>query len=276
MRAVRDRGFRYVRNYSPHRPWGQQYSYPFRVMPSMASWYEAFRKGQCNPVQARYWQAKPSEELYDIKADPHEVKNLIADARFVRTLKRMRKDLNDDIVRTRDTGFIPEGMFERLAGDKTLYDYAQSDAYPIERISELANLAVSGEASALDKLIAACNDKHPVIRYWAATGCLVLQDKAMGAKEKLRALLKDEWADIRVVAAEAMAYLGQAQPAVKTLESVIKSEEEYPALAALNALDFMHQAGHVSLDRIRELIKGVRLKSTPKRMADYFQAAKQD
>jgi HEAT repeat protein len=167
-------------------------------------------------------------------------------------------------------------MFERLAGDKTLYDYAQSDAYPIERIVELANLAVSRDAPALGKLITACNDKHPVIRYWAATGCLILQDKAKGAKEKLRALLKDEWQDTRVVAAEAMAYLGDAQLAVKTLESVIKSGEEYPALAALNALDFMHQAGHVSLDRIRELIKGIRFKSTPARMADYFQAAKED
>ncbi len=274
VRAVRDRRYRYVRNYSPHRPWGQQYFYPFRVMPSMGSWYQAYRKGQCNPVQSRYWQAKPSEEFYDIKADPHEVKNLVGDVRCARTLTRMRKDLNDDIVRTRDTGFIPEGMFERLAGDKTLYDYAQSSAYPIERILELANLAVSRDVSALDRLIAACNDKHPVIRYWAATGCLVLQDKAMGAKEKLRALLKDEWPDICVVAAEAISYLGQAKLAVKTLESVIKSEEEYPALAALNALDFMHQAGHVSLERIRELIKGVRFKSTPARMADYFQAAK--
>src|SRR5690606_27361080 len=27
VRAVRDREFRYVRNYSPHRPWGQHYSY---------------------------------------------------------------------------------------------------------------------------------------------------------------------------------------------------------------------------------------------------------
>ena len=38
-RAVRDREFRYVRNYSPHRPWGQHYSYAFEVQPSMRSWF---------------------------------------------------------------------------------------------------------------------------------------------------------------------------------------------------------------------------------------------
>ncbi len=274
VRAVRDRRYRYVRNYSPHRPWGQHYSYPFEVMPSMGSWYQAYVKGECNAVQARYWQAKPSEELYDIQADPYEVRNLAGDSRYAKTLARMRKTLQDDMIRTRDTGLIPEGMFEALAAEKTLYEYAQSDAYPIERVLEVANLAVSRDASGLGKLIEACEDKHPVVRYWAATGCLILQSKAMSAKGKLRGLLKDEWLDIRVVAAEALGYLGEADLAVKTLEPIIKSDEQYAVLAALNSLDFMQQAGHVSLERIRELIKTVSFKGIPERMAKYFQAAK--
>jgi len=189
VRAVRDRRYRYVQNYSPHRPWGQQYSYPFRVMPSMGSWYRAYLDGKCNPVQARYWQPKPSQEFYDIKSDPYEVKNLIDDPRYAEKIAQMRKILKQDIVRIRDIGFIPEGMFERLAADKTLYEYAQSDAYPIERIVEVANLAALRDASSLNKLIAACNDPHPVIRYWGATGCLILQKKAAPAKRQLKALL---------------------------------------------------------------------------------------
>ena len=269
-RAVRDRRYRYVRNYSPHRPWGQQYSYPFRVMPSMGSWYEAYRKGQCNPVQARYWQAKPSEELYDIKGDPYEVNNLVDDRRHAARLEHMRETLRKDIVRIRDTGFIPEGMFERLMGRKTLYEYAQSDAYPIERIVKVADLAVSREASAIGRLMAACNDSHPVIRYWGATGLLILQEKANPAEEKLKELLKDDWMDIRVVAAEALSYLGQTKLALETLEPIAKSEPEYESLAAMNALDFMFQAGHVSLERIRNLLGDTQFKGYPKRMADYF------
>jgi arylsulfatase A-like enzyme len=273
VRAVRTRRYRYVRNYSSHRPWGQQYSYPFRVMPSMGSWYQAYRDGKCNPVQARYWQAKPSEEFYDVEADPHEVENLIDDPRHGARIAQMRETLRRDIVRTRDIGFVPEGMFERLAADKTLYEYAQSDAYPIERIVEVANLAVSRDALALRKLLAACDDPHPVIRYWGATGLLVLQEKAARAKKTLKDLLKDDWADIRVVAAEALGYLDETDLAVRALEPVIKGEQEFPALAAMNALDFMQQAGHVSLKRIRELIKGIRFKSNPNRMAEYFQAS---
>jgi arylsulfatase A-like enzyme len=270
VRAVRDAQWRYVRNYSPHRPWGQQYTYPFRVMPSMRSWYDAYKAGKCNAVQARYWQAKPAEELYDTKADPHEIKNLIDDSQYNAALQRLRKALHEDVIRTRDTGFIPEGMFDRLAGEKTLYEYAQSDAYPIEKILSVANLASSRNASAIQKLITACNDNHPVIRYWGATGCLILRDKAAPAKQKLQSLLRDDWPDIQIVAAEALSYLDETRLAIKTLEPIAKSDKEFLSLAAMNALDFMQQAGHISLQRIRKLIEGHRFKTTPERMAKYF------
>jgi len=273
VRAVRTRRRRYVRNYSPHRPWGQQYSYPFRVMPSMQSWYDAYKAGKCNPVQARYWQAKPSEELYDITTDPYEITNLAGDPAHAETLERMRRMLYQDIIKTRDTGFIPEGMFAELAGEKTIYEYAQSDAYPIEKILEVANLAVSRDASALERLISACGDRHPVIRYWGATGCLILREKAAPAKAALKELAENDWADVRVVAAEALSYLGETETALKTLESVIRSDNEFAGLAALNALDFMNQAHRVSLERIRQIIKGLHLKATPDRMVRYFQPA---
>lgn len=270
VRAVRDTRYRFVRNYTPHRPWGQQYTYPFQVMPSMGSWYQAYLAGKCNPAQARYWQTKPGEELYDTKSDTYEINNLIGDPNLISIRTRLQKALHDDIVRTKDTGFIPEGMFTVLAGNKTLYDYAQSDAYPIEKILAVANLATDRDPASIDKLIAACNDRHPVIRYWAATGLLILQDKAAPAKDKLISLLEDKYPDIQIVAAEALSYLGEIELALKTLEPIIKSKEEFLALPALNALDFMQQAGRVSIERIQKLIEGVKFKTTPERMADYF------
>ncbi|MDZ7620351.1 MAG: sulfatase, partial [Patescibacteria group bacterium] len=90
-RAIRDRQFRYVRNYSPHRPWGQHYAYPFRVLPSMGSWYAAYQSGQCNAVQARYWGPKPAEELYDTAADPFELSNLTTAADQADRLQAMRQ-----------------------------------------------------------------------------------------------------------------------------------------------------------------------------------------
>ena len=82
--------------------------------------------------------------------------------------------------------------------------------------------------------------------------------------------MKDDWLDVRIVAAEALSYLGETELAIKTLTPIIKSDEEFLSLAALNALDFMQQAGHISLQRIRKLIEGVSFKTTPERMARYF------
>ncbi len=106
VRAIRDTQFRYVRNYSPHRPWGQHYSYAFRVQPSMRSWYAAYQAGQCDDVQARYWQPKPSEELYDTAADPFEIRNLIDEPGHAARLADMRRTLRDGIIAIRDPGFI--------------------------------------------------------------------------------------------------------------------------------------------------------------------------
>lgn len=270
VRAIRDRQYRYVRNYSPHRPWGQHYSYPFQVMPSMGSWFEAFEAGECNEVQARYWQPKPSEELYDTAADPYEVANLVGKPEHARRLAIMRKALRDDMIDIRDIGLIPEGMIDHLRGQGTIYDYAQSDAYPIERVIDIADKATSRDPAALPDLIKAMNDEHPVIRYWSAMGCLVLQDRASPAQEKLRELLRDEALDVRVAAAEAMGYLGDADGAVKALDDVIHRGNRYEVLAALNALEYMWRAGHVSLPRVQQVVKDLKLKEPADRIPAYL------
>jgi hypothetical protein len=99
VRAIRDEQYRYVRNYSPHRPWGQPYSYPFQVLPSMRSWHAAYQSGKCNDVQARYWQPKPPEELYEVAADPFEIHNRVGDADQAARLDQMRTALRAQAAR---------------------------------------------------------------------------------------------------------------------------------------------------------------------------------
>ncbi len=208
VRAIRDREYRYVRNYSPHRPWGQHYSYPFEVQPSMRSWYAEYEAGRCNDFQAAYWKPKPAEELYRPGDDPHELRNLLADPAHAARRAELQRRLRAEIIATRDAGFIPEGMAQQLAGDGTIHAYAQSAAYPIARIVDLADLAASRDPRHLTALQTALEDPHPVLRYWGAVGCLILQGRAAPAKARLQALLRDEWADIRVVAAEALGFHG--------------------------------------------------------------------
>lgn len=259
VRAIRTKDLQYLINYSPHRPWGQHYSYPFQVQPSMRAWFAAYEAGKCNPVQARYWQPKPAEELYRIADDPFEVKNLIDDPASASAGNPLFRQLRQEIIATRDTGFIPEGMFTRLAGEKTIYDYAQSDAYPIETIVIVADAAISGNATNVPAFQEHLAAKHPVMRYWAATGCLILKEKSAPAKDALIAALADPMPDVRVVAAEALGYIGETEKATAALAEVLQTGEKYEKLAALNTLDYMVGAGNVPLAKAQAMVKDLKL-----------------
>ena len=274
VRAVRDAEARYVRNYAPHRPWGQHYTYPFQVQPSMRSWYAEFAAGRCNEVQSAYWNPKPGEELYLPAEDPFEITNLAAAPEHQARLEKMRQTLREEILATRDTVFIPEGMYEKLAAGKTLYDYAQSAAYPLERLLDIADAASERKAAHVPSFAGALTDADPLVRYWATTGCLILQDKAADAKEALMKCLQDESMDVRVVAAEAVAFLGEKEAALSVVTEVVKKGNAYESLAALNALDFMWKAGNITLAQAQNAVKKLNMKEPNNRIPEYLLSEK--
>ena len=187
----------------------------------------------------------------------------------------MRATLRAEILATHDTGFIPEGMFKQLAGSRTIYDYAQSPAYPLERILKLADEASERDPANLPDFIAALSDPHPVMRYWAATGCLILKEKSAPAKAKLQSLLADPSNDVQVVAAESIAWLGEAEAAVKTIAGVLKNGNPYEVLAAQNTLDFLLQAGHVTLPVAKRIVAGGKAREPFDRIPKYLLALPQ-
>lgn len=275
VRAIRTATHRYVKNYSPHRPAGQHYTYAFSVQPSMRSWFEEFRAGRCNESQAKYWLPKSSEEFYEIESDPDELNDL-AVSETGEAIIKLRSQLRDRIISLRDVGFIPEGMFPTLAGDSTIYDYAQSDAYPIEQIVDLADKATSRNSLFLDALTVGANDPHPVIRYWAATGFLVLRQSALSAKSDVSRLTEDESLDVRVVAAEAIAHLGEVDKAMETLSHILRHGNNYEILAAQNAIEYLWVDGLIPLDRARQvLVVEGKLEEPTDRIPEYIATAKQ-
>lgn len=272
-RALRDRDFRYIRNYSPHRPWGQHYTYAFQVQPSMRSWHAAFEAGKCNPVQAAYWLPKSPEELYDLREDPHEVSNLADAPGQAARLEAMRTELRREMLAIRDTGFIPEGMFPRLAEGRTVLEYAKSPDYPLEQVIDLADKATSRSPAHLPELINALADPQPLLRYWAATGCLILGEAAKPAREALQPLLNDAWLDVRGVAAEALAHLGDKEAARKALADVLKEGNLHEALAAQNSVEYLWRARLLTKKEALELLDSRKLAEPGDRIPALLRAA---
>ena len=114
MRAVRDKRWKYIRNYQPDQPFFRPHR--FRdVLPTMAELWRLNAANQLTPVQAQYFEAmRPSEELYDTFKDPEEVMNLAESSSHRSDLLRMRAVLDEYMESTRDYSEISEAEMVEL------------------------------------------------------------------------------------------------------------------------------------------------------------------
>jgi arylsulfatase A-like enzyme len=252
-RAVRDQKFRYIRNYMPYRIYGQHLEYLWRA-PSIRSWETAYLNGECNETQSRFWEPKPVEELYDTENDPWEVNNLAGNPEYEEVLERMRQANKEWMSRIYDTGFIPEADRVERAGTISMYDYMRSGKIKLEPIVEAAEIATLGQAENLEKLVFYLKNEEPAIRYWGATGLLILKDKARPALPELKEALNDESASVVNVAAEALYNLGENEAAKKALLTVLENSNEFARCHALNVIDCIEEKSPEIVDGVVQMI----------------------
>ena len=82
--------------------------------------------------------------------------------------------------------------------------------------------------------------------------------------------MPNDWPDVRVVAAEALAWLGDAPAALHVLTEVIQTGNPHEALAAQNAIDFLREAGHISLEEARDSMSGRTFSEPADRIPNYL------
>ncbi len=61
-----------------------------------------------NQLQKSLFEDRPAEFLFDIENDIWETKNLVHDPEFKPVLERMRDQLKEEILQSRDVLFLPE------------------------------------------------------------------------------------------------------------------------------------------------------------------------
>lgn len=115
IRAVRDKQFKYIRNFQPEKTYAQPIAY-MDEMPTMKVWRRLNAEGRLAGPQKLFFAAtKPVEELYDTLADPHEVNNLAADPDFALRRSEMGKKLEAWMKETNDLALVPEPeLLERM------------------------------------------------------------------------------------------------------------------------------------------------------------------
>lgn len=217
VRSIRDKRYRYMRHFYPHRPYA-----PYETYQWEAPIYDRFQQlalaGKLKGPQAEYAQRfKAVEQLYDSENDPEMVRNLADDPAYAEVLKEMRQRLHDWMIESRDLALIEEReLYERAKG-RSLWAVGQ-EIENYEAILETANLQLHGE-SALAELQTRSTDADPLIRYWAVLGLMVITQTADSAVVEqilpyLYKSLTDESIDVRLLAAEGLFNLGYYEKAL--------------------------------------------------------------
>ena len=290
VRSVRDERFIYIRNYMPHRIYGQYIDYMFQT-PTTRVWKQMYDRGELRPPQTFFWETKPVEELYDLKADVDEVRNLAGEACYQETLNRLRTAHRDWVVETHDIGFIPEGYIHQVAGNQTPYEYGQSlSDETVLATLELAEAALgigslgsndSNEAeAALEK---AFRSGDPVHQYWAAMGALIRGESGFARFENLVKATAVESSGAPYAAIVAQEIIGRYgsdsdwKTVAVSLAEMADMERYgvYAAMFAMNALD------HVPSSRQLEVLDVLRnaprqLEGLPGRMRNYVPRLMED
>ena len=155
MRAVRSRDCKLILNLMPERAWCQFNRYKESAYPALAEMNVLNLKGELTPEQAAFLApAKPEIELFDLKADPHEVKNVAEDPAYAEVKANLLEELNrwrTEVIEDRGVSeaFRAVGVYpaerpaptvaewvQKHAGE---YDYATHGAppwYPTRTLAE--------------------------------------------------------------------------------------------------------------------------------------------
>lgn len=259
VRSCTDGRFVYMRHFYPDRPYLKHVDYMFQTKTTQV-WKQMFDDGELNDVQAKFWQAKPVEELFDLQSDPDEVNNLAMDPDHADKLSELQAATKQWMIDTRDMGVLPEGEMHRRVGTRSPRAVALSDNF---RINEIVDAAwAAGDAwgvyhnGVTQSMSGLAKSKDSGIRFWAVRGVhLGLQSHASVIESEtidasiaiLASRLDDPSPSVRVIAAEGLLEFGVESQKVAAATELVKlatvpDNTYYVAVAAFNVIDENYDA----------------------------------
>ncbi|GAB5517887.1 MAG: sulfatase [Rhodothermales bacterium] len=254
-RAVSDGRYLYVRHFMPHRPYVVD-AVIFGERKSSIAELRALREAGALSLEheAYYFDPRPTEALYDLRADPHNLTNLAQAPEQAEVVSNMRQAVREWMLRTRDTGLLPEAELMIRSANTTPYNYMRS--VPEATFAEWVDAAWQRDSDALSSI----TDDDAVVRYWA-TMHLMNESPTDSLKHAIAPLLSDPMPSTALVAAEWLCepdacgpsqevvrdHLGDERPWVKmqAARTIVELGEEGCALLPEAEAELLASAGSV-------------------------------
>ncbi|MBI1249285.1 sulfatase-like hydrolase/transferase [bacterium] len=235
VRTLRKGKYRYVRSFEPFNFDGLMNNYRYE-MAAYRDWKKLYDAGQLNDIQSQFFEARPSEMLFDCEADPYEVNNLAGDPAHEKKLVEMRGRLNDILSGMPDLGFYPEHVLAAEAGDNPVA-FGQKHKEEIAKMLEVANLQLVSFTQAKPKLENALASSDPWQRLWGAIACSAQGEVAMPLAGKLKDIAaNDPQPVVRVRAAEYLALFAGVDPNPVLKKAIADAETATEANEILNSV----------------------------------------
>lgn len=261
IRSVRDKRYRYIRNYEPLKPYFQYMNTPEKGA-TMRELRRIAKEGTMPPAMKLFMaDRKPVEEFYDLQNDPHEINNLANDPAQKENLARFRKVHTQWIKDTRDLGLIPEPEMEireKKFGSRYAILAKTKDTTLPERLGKMASLASEGP-QALPQLFEGLRDPDAAVRYWAATGIGNVGTQENGAAFTFTATFlfeKEPSTVVRIAAARALLRMKTSEErALAELTKALESPEQWSRLHAAIALDEADEQARPALPALKKALK---------------------
>ncbi|MFP4844980.1 sulfatase [Winogradskyella sp. PE311] len=109
IRAVRDRRFKYIRNYRPEQGYYLPITYRERI-PAMQELLRLHDEDKLNEAQKQWFrESKPKEELFDCTVDPFELNNLADNLEYKNKLNELSAEMDKWLRAIEDNPNLPEG-----------------------------------------------------------------------------------------------------------------------------------------------------------------------
>jgi hypothetical protein len=253
-RTVRSKRYSYVRNFLPHLPLIQPnfYTDQSEIMKELLRLKKITKM---TPAQQSMWLPKRyPEELYDLEKDPFETNNLIVDPEYTDVLVEMRDELRHWLIKTHDTGLIPEGYLLENCDPITAYELSQSNQfYSSEKVLKACDLLLEDKID-YAQLINYLHDENLLVRYWAANALQYVDTPSEEVIEALSKRLKDPSTYVKLAAAESLCALNHCNSdAQESILAGLRADDRMISLIAARIFELNKDKAMDIIPEVREV-----------------------
>ena len=275
VRSVRDRQYRYIRNFMPFIGYFPYLSYAENCN-TMKEMRKLHSQGKLNKsIQQWMADSRPPEELYDLQKDPWETTNLAGSPEYAEIKKQLAAELVQWMIETRDTGLIPEPEMVQLAkdlGSEYAIFHRNGGKKRIKKILRLAIISTEPEQADRPVVYKALRDSDFAMRYWAVLALGQLDKCNADDIVRLREISTDAVVSVRIASAQSLHLTGRTRDAIKILAKEIRntSQQEESLHYALNVLDLIGPKAKSAIALVRELYDQRKDCKYIKRVSEHF------